>query len=599
MQLSLQRDGARFSGKDADDWISELLSVGESLESSFQRVFMLQQDDIKEFLYAETRDRYQFLADLAGVGELQHLDDQLKAELRRLRDAARQKADERQREDSRLAAMRKERTDSEAILSRQAEYLTAQLDDQIAELRTLLGTSAGASVSDLAKRADERLRAIDEAVLLIEENERAAQAAQTRADQFASARSDLEKVESQIAELEPQLRRLDAEAGALDADAASRLREQEQRKQLATLALDQLGDRCPVCDQDYDREHALQHLRSLLEEEGEATKLRAAAQQKRQEARKVSEQLVALRSRAAELHAKVEAATEAQRTAERARTAAEGARAEACQLLLVPENEAPDLAALRTRLEHFRTVLRDVQANLDAVRHRDNLHQRLPVLERDLAKQEELVSRLTREAHDLNVRSAQAEAICQWLGDHIVDATTQVVRSTAPLVNELYARLDVHPTFRRFDFKSDRRYAHGHIRPWVYDDDLTVDGNAAHVMSSAQLNALAVCLFLALNLSSPALLESVMLDDPVQNMDDVNVLSLVDVLRALRTQRQVIITTHDPDLAQLLWRKLRPLHESQRTVWIAFSNWTTDGPEVTVESRELDMPVERLELVPA
>ena len=52
-------------------------------------------------------------------------------------------------------------------------------------------------------------------------------------------------------------------------------------------------------------------------------------------------------------------------------------------------------------------------------------------------------------------------------------------------------------------------------------------------MSAAQLNSLAICLFLALNLERDSELRTAILDDPVESLDDVNLLSLADVLGQL------------------------------------------------------------------
>jgi hypothetical protein len=185
----------------------------------------------------------------------------------------------------------------------------------------------------------------------------------------------------------------------------------------------------------------------------------------------------------------------------------------------------------------------------------------------------------------LREASASAESSAKWIGENVTSTTTELVSGIVPLVNQLYTRLDVHPTFRRFDFRSDRRYSAGHVRPWVFDDEAGTDGNPAQLLSSAQLNALATCLFLALNLRHAPRLACALLDDPVQNMDDINVLSLVDTLRGIRERRQIILSTHQEEFASLLWRKLRPLNDAQRTLYIGLANWGLRGPDVEIRSR--------------
>jgi ABC-type cobalamin/Fe3+-siderophores transport system ATPase subunit len=64
---------------------------------------------------------------------------------------------------------------------------------------------------------------------------------------------------------------------------------------------------------------------------------------------------------------------------------------------------------------------------------------------------------------------------------------------------------------------------------------------------------------LAVHLSRPwCKWQSLLLDDPVQHIDDYRALNLVEVLAAIRrTNRQIIVAVEDPALADLLCRRLR------------------------------------------
>ena len=50
----------------------------------------------------------------------------------------------------------------------------------------------------------------------------------------------------------------------------------------------------------------------------------------------------------------------------------------------------------------------------------------------------------------------------------------------------------------------------------------------------------------------------VFIDDPIQALDDINVLSMIDLLRnvAFSLNRQVILTTHDRNFFELLKKKV-------------------------------------------
>ncbi|WP_404409798.1 AAA family ATPase [Pseudidiomarina marina] len=82
----------------------------------------------------------------------------------------------------------------------------------------------------------------------------------------------------------------------------------------------------------------------------------------------------------------------------------------------------------------------------------------------------------------------------------------------------------------------------------------TTRGNehdAALSMSSGQISALALALFLSLN-KKYAETAFVFIDDPTQCMDEVNIASLSDLLRVELRDRQVIISTHEQDVANYL-----------------------------------------------
>lgn len=88
------------------------------------------------------------------------------------------------------------------------------------------------------------------------------------------------------------------------------------------------------------------------------------------------------------------------------------------------------------------------------------------------------------------------------------------------------------------------------------DDELSKEINASLTLSSAQTNVLAVCIFMVMNLSQKwSELELMAIDDPFQNMDDINVFSFIDTLSGVLGEKQVIISTHSSEFASLILNK--------------------------------------------
>jgi len=130
---------------------------------------------------------------------------------------------------------------------------------------------------------------------------------------------------------------------------------------------------------------------------------------------------------------------------------------------------------------------------------------------------------------------------------------TEQFDTVMPLLKELYQRLRPHADWREIETDFG-----GRVRASL---NFTVgDGrNPQFLFSSGEGRATGIAFLLAIHLSRPwCRLRSLLLDDPVQHVDDYRALNLVEVLSAVRqTGRQVIVAVEDPALADVLCRRLR------------------------------------------
>ena len=85
-------------------------------------------------------------------------------------------------------------------------------------------------------------------------------------------------------------------------------------------------------------------------------------------------------------------------------------------------------------------------------------------------------------------------------------------------------------------------------------------GTPGAMLSAGNLNTAALTLFIALHLSVPKELPWLILDDPVQSMDDVHVAHFAALLRTLSKEhgRQVILAVHERQLFEYLKLELSP-----------------------------------------
>jgi hypothetical protein len=197
-------------------------------------------------------------------------------------------------------------------------------------------------------------------------------------------------------------------------------------------------------------------------------------------------------------------------------------------------------------------------------------------------------------------RSARVREEARSLSGRIIDGlrvsteafVDERLKSMAPLLQAIYDSIDPHPTLQNVRLLSRMFGGRGRLDAEVSDPDQprVLTTSPPLILSSSQSNALAVAIFLTLNLTTPnAPLASLLMDDPLQSLDRINLLGLVDVLRRTAPTRQLIVATHDDAFGQLLARKLRPARQGSRTIVIRLGGWSRSGPTVEMSSIEPDL----------
>lgn len=207
-----------------------------------------------------------------------------------------------------------------------------------------------------------------------------------------------------------------------------------------------------------------------------------------------------------------------------------------------------------------------VRHEIEAVRDRlQKLEQALGMLESSRAT--EIVQTLEADLELAKQRADESFATTNRLENAIAKCkkATKGVRSLlgevldeqlselSPLIEELYKRLRPHVEWTNINYR-----LRGDVRRLLSFE--VGDGiNPSFVFSSGQRRAAGIAFLLAVHLSRPwCEWKSLVLDDPVQHVDDFRALNLTEVLAAFRKSgRQVVCCVEDEALAQLLCRRLR------------------------------------------
>jgi exonuclease SbcC len=98
-------------------------------------------------------------------------------------------------------------------------------------------------------------------------------------------------------------------------------------------------------------------------------------------------------------------------------------------------------------------------------------------------------------------------------------------------------------------------------------------GSPGSMLSQGNLNTAALTLFLALHLSVPAKTPWLILDDPVQSMDDVHIAQFAALLRSLSkgVGRQIVVAVHERALFDYLTLELSPAFAGDSLITVEIS----------------------------
>lgn len=598
-EIAVSHGGSAIQGPAAQEWLDRRLfphqDLSESVAALLSDSVYLQQETLRAFLSSRSDDeRFAGLARMVGARRLSQFVSDFDSERRQWSKAVKASEGDVSAAESRVQTLRAEVIAMEAQLSDAALVNDGTAwESWVHEVRRLTDALPPDSVSEksialltssLSQVQSKLLNDLSQLEVLGSE----LTAAQVQGMDLRQRHVEGDRLRVQsctIAYEHAQAAVARAELVADEARSQARATElqQQQMAQLADLALELLGPHCPVCDQAIDVQVVSARLQQVRALDGHrdpwaATGL-VAALHAVSEARAERDRCLAdLQSARAALQlAEEERQQEAIRQETRERIFSElnfRQDADVNEQILRRRNEVQalldevhalraaatgfteqiQLEGMRKRLESSRLQLAELTFELTTIR--DDLHsnQRTARFATDVAK---------------NLKRASDELVSRRLEE------------IQPLLDHLYAAVDPHPTFKSLRLATRVHYG-PRLDPVVADDDTGIEvKDPSLTLSTSQSNALAVVIFLAFSLGlSPSSLDTLLLDDPLQNLDDVHLLGLVDVLRHVRGRRQLVVTAHDRSFARLLARKLRATSPGEAVLVHDIESWARSGPKI-------------------
>ena len=596
-------DTTSLFGDEAEEWLGRSLIPHEpkALAMALATCGLLQQDVMRSVLEAKASDRYAHISAVLGLSGLEGFE-------RALQDSAKEAADNSKLAEKGLleagrlvetASLRVETLKQRATQRASVEVARGTLRGALEEIPKSLRVEvpdvmAAAQALGLAQHSRQLGRRVGDLL----ERARGLRKQKTDLD-VAPSPDRLEQLDLAIKEASTTLQMAEAERQQSEAMLSAAEKASQQMARMAAASIPLLTNQCPVCGQSIDPQQVETHLRELETDISTLVEFRRSVETSAEKAKTVRERKQALQDEYALARSNVH-------RSERLRQNEESLVAEVAALT----NDASDpitindlsyyeiehwgpetvgsLGRLASALETYSDVVAESQATGEIARAESELVSAQAVLQDRRVSFQQFTLRVSR-LKQLSDAAARAR----------VDVTTARFAAIEPLVTDIYSRLDPHPAFKIIGFKHDLYYRKGTSTPVVSDIVAGVDADPLIVFSASQANIAALSYFLAMSLGAgERALPFVLLDDPLQSMDDVNVLGFADLCRFLRADRQLVLSTHDRRFANLLRRKLAPRDPRDRTIVHQFTGWDRRGPSVETELLAYDASDAELRLLP-
>ena len=187
---------------------------------------------------------------------------------------------------------------------------------------------------------------------------------------------------------------------------------------------------------------------------------------------------------------------------------------------------------------------------------------RLIKLQKELEEIKNQVNKLELKEIEMRKDSQSLLELINKSTEAVSKLNEEVFLKLKETIQTIFEQINSHPLFTKLDLVLDRRYNNNCLTINVSktNEEKKVTANAPYVFSSAQVNSIALSLFLAMSLKQKwSSLQLIGMDDPIQSMDEINVISFIDLLRLFveKHQKQIIISTHDQSFYKMMLKKFR------------------------------------------
>lgn len=174
----------------------------------------------------------------------------------------------------------------------------------------------------------------------------------------------------------------------------------------------------------------------------------------------------------------------------------------------------------------------------------------IQVIERELTDLAATSAALTGRGAGAQAAQTRLDEIAAAVNKAITDSATGAIKNAEGRINEVLSELCPHQHLNVMRLAQD-----GVLLATDQANSPTV--SPEYYGSTGQLGCMGLAVFLGIALGQRwSRLKMLLLDEPVQNMDDVNFVRFLDLIRRLAETHQVVVSTADKNIGELLKRKL-------------------------------------------
>ncbi len=226
----------------------------------------------------------------------------------------------------------------------------------------------------------------------------------------------------------------------------------------------------------------------------------------------------------------------------------------------------------------------------------DTLRGELSQVKQKVKHEKNALDKINKEIRDVKRKLLEIEHVSMDFQRLTVMDMTNTLKALETPLNNIFERLNGHPLFGALRIEPNEnnktvifRVETQNNKRGSSDMETTPDVPPRSYLSDAQINIVSLSIFLSIALYHTwSKFRLIVIDDPVQQMDDLNAASFIDLIRevSIQNRRQFLITTCNDEFYRLALSKLSCLNTKGVTLFRAYrlEGLRREGPEIIVDA---------------